>query len=80
MQKAIQEQIEKIINGLKCPKGFECYKSGFKNLGRAKDIGLESFVACLRNDPQDCKFSLQFGGIFFCQCPLRIYIAKKLKK
>ena len=80
MENDIQEHIKEMIDGLQCPKEFSCYTSGFKNLGKARDIGLESFVACLVNDPLACKFSLQFGGVFFCQCKLRVYIAKKLRK
>ena len=80
MEKIIQEQIEEIINGLKCLKGHSCYTSGFKNLCKAKDIGLESFIACLMKNPLECRFSIQFGEISFCQCQLRIYIAKKLRK
>jgi hypothetical protein len=80
MEKAIQEHIEEIIDGLQCPKEFSCYTSGLKDLCKAKDIGLDSFVACLIPDPLQCKFSIHFGGIFFCQCKLRVYIAKKLRK
>jgi hypothetical protein len=47
---------------------------------RARDIGLDSFVACLKEDPMECKFSILFGGIYFCQCKLRVYIAKRLRK
>ncbi len=65
MERIIQKQIETMITGFQCPKNFICYRSGFKNLCRAKDIGLKSFVACLNNAPLDCKFSIQFGGIFF---------------
>ena len=80
MEKTIQEDIEEMIRRVKCPKEFSCYRSGLKNLGKARDIGLESFVACLIADPLKCKFSIHFGGVFFCQCKLRVYIAKKLKK
>jgi hypothetical protein len=80
IQKEIHNQIEGMIGRIECPKDFVCYTSEFKSLCRAKDIGLESFVACLGTDPLKCKFSIHFGGIFFCQCILRIYIAKKLKK
>lgn len=80
MESAVQEHIEELIGGLQCPKGFSCYTSGFKNLCKVKDIGLESYVACLMKDPLACKFSLQFGGIVFCQCKLRVYIAKQLRK
>ena len=80
MEKEIQEHIEEMIDTLKCPKEFSCYTSGLKNLCKVKDIGLESFVACLIADPLQCKFSIHFGGIYFCQCKLRVYIAKKLRK
>jgi hypothetical protein len=80
IQKEVHTQIEGMIGHINCPKHFVCYTSEFKSLCRAKDIGLESFVACLATDPLKCKFSIHFGGIFFCQCGLRIYIAKKLKK
>jgi len=80
MKNFIQKQIEEIINGFECPKGLVCYKSRFKNLCKARDVGLKSFVACLAEDPLECKFSIQFTGVFFCQCPLRVYIAKRLKR
>lgn len=65
MERSIQEQMEKIIENLECPKGFACYRSDLKNLCKARDVGLESFVACLIEDPMGCKFSILFGGIFF---------------
>ena len=74
------ENIEDIIDKLQCSKGFECYKSGYKNLCKAEDIGLESFLVCLEKNSSDCKFSISFGEGFFCQCPLRVYIAKKINK
>jgi len=80
LENAVQENIEEMIVGLQCPKHFSCYTSHFKNLCKARDVGLESFVVCLMNDPLACKFSLQFGDVFFCQCKLRVYIAKNLKK
>ena len=35
----INKEIEKIIDELKCPKDFICYKSGFQNLCKVEDIG-----------------------------------------
>jgi hypothetical protein len=80
METELREQIEDIIHTIQCPKNFECYTSGFTKLCRARDIGLESFVACLGKDPFACKFSIRFGGLFFCQCALRVCISKKLRK
>ena len=36
-----KEEIEKIIDVMTCPKDFICYKSGFKNLGKARDMGIK---------------------------------------
>lgn len=69
-----------MMNVLECPKDFVCYTSGFQNLCRAKDIGLESFLLCLEVNPLDCKFSLEYGGLFICRCLPRNRIKKELKK
>ena len=80
MEEEHKKQIEKIISGMECPKDFTCYKSGFEDLCKAKDIGIESFLECLEENPRDCKFLLSFGYGYLCHCPLRCYIAKKLRK
>jgi hypothetical protein len=67
--KDIQKEIEDIIDGLKCPRDFICYKSGFKELCKVKDIGLENFLICLNGLKQDCKFSVYFSELNFCHCP-----------
>jgi hypothetical protein len=80
MSKISKREIDEIIAGLKCQKDFICYTSGLKKLCRAKDIGVESFLECLEKNPKSCKFSLAFGLMHLCQCPLRVYLHKKLKK
>jgi hypothetical protein len=80
MQRDYKKELEKIIDDLQCPKDFKCYKSGFENLCKATDIGLESYLRCLEEDSYACKFSLSFGNAYLCQCPLRVYISKKLKE
>jgi hypothetical protein len=80
MEKDSKKPIEEIIGGMKCPKDFNCYKSGFENLCKAEDIGLERFLECLEEDWQDCHFSFRFGYLTVCECPLRVYIAKTLKQ
>jgi hypothetical protein len=80
MKNESRKQIEEIIGGITCPKKFSCHTSGFQNLCRARDIGIESFLECLERNPASCTFSFPFGLIHLCQCPLRVYINKKLSK
>lgn len=74
------KKIEEILDGLKCQKNFSCYNSEEDGVCKAEDIGLESFLVCLEDNSKDCKFIVEFGGVRFCQCPLRLYLAKKKVK
>jgi hypothetical protein len=80
MERDIQKEIADIIDGLKCPRDFICYKSGFKELCKVKDIGLENFLICLNGFKEECKFAVFFSEFHFCQCPLRMYICRNLHK
>jgi len=80
MEKSLREKIKKIIDDIECPRDFECYKSGFEYLSEIKDIGLNSFLECVDKKANGCVFSVSFGESIFCRCPLRLYIAKELKK
>lgn len=79
-EQSSKEHLPKLLNGLQCPKDFLCYTSGLEKLCRAEDIGLETFLVCLEKNPPDCRFTVEFGDMYFCQCPLRVYIARKLNK
>jgi hypothetical protein len=78
LKKGSKKKLEEIIDNLQCPYDFLCYKSNFKKLCKAQDIGIESFLVCLDDTPEECVFTLSFGGSKFCKCPLRVYIAKEL--
>ncbi len=80
MDDAVKLKIEEIVAGMKCPKGFACANSGFETLCKARDFGLEGYLDCLEEEPAACSFALSFGHGHLCQCPLRVYIAKKLRK
>jgi hypothetical protein len=75
-----KNKIKEIIGGMKCPKDFQCSRSGFKFLCNARDIGLDSYLVCLEKHPLDCLFSMSFGSAHLCKCPLRVYIAQNLEK
>jgi hypothetical protein len=71
-------QIEKIIRHAKCQKDFQCYKSGFTNLCRVKDVGATASVECLEGEAAACEFALPLGSSYLCGCPVRNYLAKRL--
>ncbi len=80
MKAEVSKKIEEIMDGMKCPKDFRCAESGFERLCRAEDIGFETHLLCLEDTPFQCKFSVVLETKYFCTCPLRVYLSKKLKK
>jgi hypothetical protein len=77
----MKEEIEKIAGKIQCPKDFACHASGFEDMCSAKDVGLDQYLLCLEEHSQiNCPFSVRFGNDTYCECPLRVYICKKLKK
>jgi hypothetical protein len=73
-------QIEEIVSGMECPKDFKCYKSGFENLCKTKIFQDGGAIECLDESSWLCEFCFGFGMGYFCQCPLRKYIAKHFYK
>ena len=80
MEQRHEQEIEKIISQIACPKDFTCYKERFHSLCKTKDVGLESYVQCLDDNPNRCTFSVRYGYSYYCRCPLRVYVAKNLGK
>ena len=75
-----KKKIEEIVGGITCPKDFVCYKSGFENLCKAENIWMEFLFKCLEDDPRECVFSEGYDHVYYCKCPLRVYIAQTLKQ
>jgi hypothetical protein len=80
MEQDHEKELKEIIGDLKCPHHFRCCKRGFEDLCKAQDVGLQWYLVCLEPQPQQCKFSVLVADKYLCECPLRVYIAKKLKK
>ncbi len=57
----------------------KCQKQRIESLCKARDVGLQTFVECLEEDPYECPYAM-FVGRHYCKYPLRVHIAKKLKK
>ena len=73
------KDIEKIIGQIECPKDFKCFQVGFEKLCKANDIGLETHLICEEAKPQECVFSISYGDSYYCNCPLRLYIAQNFE-
>jgi hypothetical protein len=73
-------KIQEIMSGMQCPTDFECYKSGFENLGRVGIVGDAIKVVCLEEKAKTCNYGLSLGHGYICKCPLRNYIAKNFNR
>lgn len=71
-------EIERIMDSMKCSKGFICYTSGFKDLCKVKKVGEGKIIECSPENKDPCTYRFTFTGKIFCKCPLRHYIAKNL--
>jgi hypothetical protein len=75
-----KKEVEKIIGEVECLEDFKCYESGFNFVCKAKDVGTKKpLLLCFQKGPLKCAFVNVSAG-FICECPLRAYIARHLKK
>ena len=77
MEESTKRELEELMDQIKCPKDFVCYRSGLQKLCKAEDIGMKSYLKCLEENPRDCVFSMGYAESHYCTCPLRLLIAKK---
>jgi len=76
----ITSEIEQLIGTFECPKDLICYKSNFEELCEVVIFGDGAMIECVDKNASNCQLSAPFGEGFFCNCPIRAYIAKKLEK
>ena len=80
MEPEHRKKIDEIMGEMDCPKKYKCVESGFEDLCKARNSGLDSYLDCLNDHPPECSFALPFGMGYLCQCPLRVYLVKNLGK
>jgi hypothetical protein len=80
MDQDLKKEIKKIIGEIQCGREFCCLETGFDKSCKARDVGLEEYLECLEENASLCPFSVSYGSKYFCSCPLRVYICKKLEK
>ena len=71
-------ELDKIIDGLKCPRDFQCYKSAYNAPDTKTGSDMQSFLFCFKEKLRDCAFSVPSESQSSCKCPLRDYISKEL--
>jgi hypothetical protein len=71
-----QAQIRRIISTLDCPQKRPCHTCDFRTLGQIGPVGDTGILTCLEGRGRSCSYGLPFGGVIFCQCPLRKYLAE----
>lgn len=74
------EQIKQIISSMTCSKGFDCFKSGFENLCKAKIVGGGKTIECSPENKRPCEYRFGFVDKSFCKCRLRYYVARNFNK
>ena len=80
LSKETISEVEQLIRTFKCPLDFRCYKSQFEEICDAVIIGNGEMIECTSEDAAKCGLSSPFGEGYFCGCPLRVYVARTLKK
>ena len=78
-----REKIQEILGRMECPENFKCAESGFESICKARDFGDDERLECIERDDPPCRFARVWNHGFemrFCECPLRVYLAKHLER
>jgi hypothetical protein len=78
LKKGVAAKIRELADTIRCACGRVCVNSDFRNLCAARDIGMERTLRCLEQDGGDCQYKMALSVGVFCQCPVRVQIAKHL--
>ena len=63
MEKSTKRRVKEIIGQINCPKDFVCYKSEVNTLCKAGDVGMQSHLKWLEENPSDCVSSLGYAEL-----------------
>ena len=70
------KQIKAIIESSTCPVGCKCYKMNQEGICKVRKTDMENLLECMEEKPENCSFSVAFGGGYYCKCQTRIELAK----
>ncbi|MFC1490326.1 hypothetical protein ACFL6K_03860 [Candidatus Latescibacterota bacterium] len=80
MKKDIHINLDELKCETECPQNLKCLDSGFENLCKCRDIGVEDFLECLEPKETLCDFKMAFGNGYICKCKIRLFIKKNYQK
>jgi len=75
--KEIEGEITAIKENMECSRGFECLRNGFQNLCRESNFSGGDYPEC--KEKADCLFKSDYGFLYLCRCPLRMYMFSRIK-
>jgi len=78
MAKRRAADIEQIKADMCCAKAFSCMGSGFSQAGRVEVLASGQLLECREAGAAACGLAQPFGDGFYCNCPLRKYLARVL--
>jgi len=65
---------------MECSHNLKCLKSEIGSFLKGRDIKSEICLHCVKDCSKDCPFEKLIGDELCCECPLRIRIARELKR
>lgn len=76
MNEQEHQELSEIAAAVQCQRGRTCVQNGFSDICKARDLGLENYVDCLSERPNNCQFAMSFGNGHLCTCTARVFLAK----
>ena len=82
MEQNPEKELKEFLDDSHCARDFKCCIEGvgFEHLSKKKDVGIPAYFECLEERPPDCILLMSFDDSYFCECPLRFQLARKLGK
>ena len=70
----MNDQFDKRLETLRritgCTKDFKCLDDP-AYCCKAKKLIMSDFLECKEENPEECKFAVRYGMIYFCKCPIK---------
>jgi hypothetical protein len=79
MDEKLRQKIEPIKMQMKCPDSSSWINNENKQICKARAVGLDTYIECLEDERyHECTYNRPYSSIYLCECPARIFVAKKL--